>query len=232
MAEQSLCKRKVGGSTPLPGSNLFIIIIHFLIYMRAAVTDIEVFKKFDTLLYRTHTQFYVYRYLLDESYNPLYKEFWYFWGTVLPTLQEAFLLNLSNIFDEDNRVLSVYKYLKHVKDKEVLAQIKSKFEERKNNLKILSVWRGNYFAHSNIRFLFNKDEMLKRFPFKLGDAEDLLDLVVNILNWSKKDLDRSDITDYKKFYKDTELLCKKDIELFLAPFFSEGQVDNSSQSAA
>jgi hypothetical protein len=171
----------------------------------------NIFRKFNALIFQAVHQFYVWRHLQRTENNSAYNARGHFWATVITTLHQAFLLNLANIFDEkDNRVLSVFTFLDHLKNhsrKQTLLDLihSPKYE---NALKRLSQWRNNMLAHKNMRFVLNPKKLSTKFPFTYEEIENLLELLTEILNQTTRDFDPRNATDYSAYYRRLDEDCR------------------------
>jgi hypothetical protein len=178
----------------------------------------NIFRKFNDLIFQAVHQFYVWRHLQRTENNNAYNARGHFWVTVIATLHQAFLLNLANIFDEkDQRVLSVFTFLDHLKypaRKQTLLDLvhSPKYE---NALKRLSQWRNNMLAHKNMRFVLNPKELSTRFPFTYEEIENLLELLTEVLNQTKRDFDPRNATGYSAYYRRLDDGCREHTDFVL-----------------
>lgn len=170
----------------------------------------DIFKAFNDLIFQIAHQFYIWRYLQKPENNSGYNMRANFWVTILSSLQYDFLLNLANIFDEnDKRVLSIYTYLNEISMEGVSQDFLLKIKDLKylNVLKGLVQWRNNYLAHKNIYFTINTEELGSKFPFKYEEIELLLNFLIEILELTKKFFNELEATDFNWYYKDLEKKC-------------------------
>ncbi|MFA7685280.1 MAG: hypothetical protein WCX95_00585 [Candidatus Gracilibacteria bacterium] len=168
------------------------------------------FKGFNDLVFQIAHQFYTWKYLQKSENSQAYNMRSAFWITTITTLQSSYLLNLANIFDEnDARVLSVYTFIDELMDNSKKASLLSKIKNNKceNILKKLMQWRNNYLAHKNKYFTLNPSELTTKFPFKYGEIETVLSLLSEILEETKWEFDPKNATDYKKYYEEVECRC-------------------------
>lgn len=171
----------------------------------------KIFKRLHYLVFQIMHQFFIWRHLRRPEYNRAYSDRKHFWKTVIIALYEAFLLNLANIFDEkDQRVLSVFTFLEGLKDgtkKQTLIDLvhSTKYQ---NALKRLIQWRHNMLAHKNMRFVLNPKELTEKFPVTYEEIETLLELLLKVLNETKRDFDPKDATNYSAYYRIVDEECK------------------------
>jgi hypothetical protein len=177
----------------------------------------QFFKTFNDLIFQIAHQFYTWKYLQNSQNNTGYNARSHFWITTISSMQNGFLLNLANIFDKDDRYLSVFSLLDELNNKEVIDEIKSLINEKKydNAKKALTIWRNNYLAHKKFEFVMDPKKLAEKFPCKYGEIEAIIDLLIYISDKTKRYLDNKNATCYIDYYKELNEQCIKDTQFVL-----------------
>ena len=180
--------------------------------MNIQVDNKKFFRKFnDTLVYTSAAQFYLRRCLQKKENTKKYNKLGYFRQVVIPTLHQWFLLNLAHVFDWDDKTFSIYSYLKRLgwsEEQEYLTTLSS--SSYKDTISNLRRWRDKYLAHKEEKFMFDGKKLTDIFPIKYQNIEDLLELLIDVIDKTKKSFDEKDITNYKKYYAELETWCEDD----------------------
>ena len=175
------------------------------------------FKEFNGLIRQLTNQFFVWEYLQNPKNNHAYKMRDNFWRTVIFSLFDDFLLLLINVFDKDNKVLSIYTFLAKLQDNEkkqiLLKEIED--EKYKNILKQLTIWRGNYLAHKNLYFILNPQELEEEFPVKHAEVKNLINLLIKIIQETNQSFNPLNVTNYFEYYEEAKNHCIKDTQFVI-----------------
>ena len=178
----------------------------------------DYFRKFNDLIIRLTSQFFVWEYLhIQNKKNiPAYNLRGHFWTPVLLSLFDDFLLLLANIFDKKNpKVLSVYKLLDKLQDENKKKSLMSEINKHESIIKNLKPWRGNCLAHKNIYFLSNPDQIGKKFPIHHPEVKKLINLLIKIIHETSVNFGVLDDRNYYEFYEKVKNQCTKDCQFVL-----------------
>lgn len=132
-------------------------------------------------------RFNVWKTLQNSDYNEIYNRNKYFWGAIINSLQNDFLLSLVKIFEDrkEKDVLSIYYLLNLLPEGLAKEEIKEKINNRNSVIQNLIVWRNNILAHQNIYFTHNPKEIFEKFPIKNNEIEKLMELLGETLGMIK-----------------------------------------------
>lgn len=145
--------------------------------------DPEEYKiRFDRLysnLLGTCDTFYSWKSLQYEQYQPIFDAGKYFWGAVLISLQNEWLLSLAKCFEDSSfsksdQVISVFGLLKYHTDVARKTQAENLLHKHDKVLKAIARLRDHQLAHLNAAHLQQPHVLLGKFPIVFGEVEDLM----------------------------------------------------------
>ena len=139
-------------------------------------------KRFNRLysnLLGASAAFYAWKGLQNKNYESLYARANYFWGAVLIALQNEWLLGLAKCFEDskyskDGKVISVQALLAHHPDSIRAGEVEDILRKHRKVILSISRLRDHQLAHLNAGHLASPSTLLKKFPIKYEEVEDLL----------------------------------------------------------
>ena len=161
----------------------------------------EKFDKLYQLLAETGSIFYSWKGLQKKEYEETFKDNKWFWTSVLFSLEENWLNKFANLYEDGDysksgEIISIPSLIRTLKSNRhnKRANTASKIiKSNQNLLRNLTILRNNQLSHNNADHLTNPQNLLKRFPVKYKEVEDLLKVSGRILTVlsPKRDYDYS-----------------------------------------
>lgn len=172
-------------------------------------------NKLFNLISEAHLNFYTWKSLQDEAFEPIFSEDPYFWNAVLFSLEYSWLSDIAKIYENStyskkSKVISVYALWPNQIDPTKSAKIKKILTSNGSTIKSIQLLRHNQLAHNNVDYLLHPKILLRKFPIKYGDAEKLLLISGELL--SLLDLREGHAYSFKPFIQDCESSGKHVIE--------------------
>lgn len=144
----------------------------------------KMFDKTYKFLSEIHLIFYVWKSLQIKDYENIYKKNNSFWLAVLRSLEYSWLSKLSKIYEDssyskidckkDRQVLSIYLLVDFHYDKVRAKKVRQILDKNQSVLKNLKKLRQKDLAHNDIKHTMNPQKLLKKYPVKYIEIENLL----------------------------------------------------------
>lgn len=149
--------------------------------------------------YEIKKKFDLYKYIKQNSevYHEETKNIAYFLHTILRSLLENALMDISKIVDERNNK-NVYKLLNICKQniklfyednerqkRNILKrfyEMKKQIDSKKNIIENLKIYRDKYLAHIDKQYFFDANKLFKEYKTSYEDIETTLNVIVNVCN--------------------------------------------------
>ena len=132
-----------------------------------------------------YNAFYLWKSLRNAEYNIIYNKYKYFWGIVIVSVQQKWLLGIPKLFEESRKgsreVISIpflLKFIPEGKDKE---EIKKEIDKQKSILKNIKIWRNKILAHQDKIVVDDIKAFYKEYPVKGKQVELLLSSIEKII---------------------------------------------------
>lgn len=156
-----------------------------------------------------YNAFYLWKSLQNAEYNIVYNKYRYFWGIVIVSVQQKWLLGIPKLFEESRKgsreVISIpflLKFIPEGKDKE---EIKKEIDKQKSILKNIKIWRNKILAHQDKIVADDIKEFYIKFPIKGKQVEILLSSIEKIIGRINSATNKSPIIySYCRFKKESK----------------------------
>jgi len=154
-----------------------------------------------------YNAFYLWRSLQKSEYNNVYNRNKYFWGIIMSSLQDAWLLGIAKLFEENKKeeVISIPFLLRFIPKGKEKEEIKEKIDSQKTIVDNLWKWRCKILAHQDKIVANNLPDFYKQYPIKGIDIENLLVAVKEILGMIKSSVvDHAESYDFRVFIEESK----------------------------
>lgn len=132
-----------------------------------------------------YNAFYLWKSLQNAKYNIIYNRYKYFWGIVIISLQQNWLLGIPKLFEESREgrkeVISIPFLLKLIPEGEDKEEIKKEIDKQKPILKNFKIWRNKILAHQDKIVADDVKDFYKKYPIKGKQVETLLSSFAKII---------------------------------------------------
>lgn len=178
------------------------------------------FEAYGGLIFQLVHQFYISSYLLEsqklENNSSIFNTIAYS-QTVISSLQQSFLLNITNLFDDrDKRSFSIYSLLQQSKNAILIKDINKEIENKfRNTIEFLKGWRDKFLAHKEVEFVINRSLLYSEFPIDDLELEKMMQFLINLLDLIKKDFDTNNSKNYVEYYDFLKKNCIRDTKFIL-----------------
>jgi len=152
----------------------------------------DCFEKLYSLFTEAYLTFYVWKGLQEKEFEQIFRENNNFWSAILFALENTWLTSLAKLYEESNyskrsTIISVYSLVPHQADAMRGKQARDSLKQHEGTIQNVRILRNNQLAHNNTEHLLNPKNILRKYPIKYTQVEELMEISVYLLSYLHPD---------------------------------------------